>query len=47
MTKIVISVLALIVVASSIYTSSYWTKKGIDVTDGIIPPETNLKAIYL
>jgi hypothetical protein len=47
MAKIVISVLALVVVASSIYTSSYWTKRGVDVTDGIIPTETNPKAIYL
>jgi hypothetical protein len=47
MAKIYLVALALIVLTNSLYTSSFWAKKGIDVTDGVIPPETNPNAIYL
>lgn len=30
----IILLLSIILVASSLYTSSYWTKKGFDVKDG-------------
>ena len=36
MKKIFLVALALAVATNSLYTSSYWTKKGIDVTDGIL-----------
>ena len=35
MNKIVI-LLGLLVLSQSLYTSSYWAKKGIDTTDGIL-----------
>jgi len=47
MEKILLTALALFVLTNSLYTSSYWAKRGIDVTDGILTPEKNDQAIYL
>lgn len=34
--NLVIALGLLLVLTNSLYTSSYWAKKGIDVTDGVI-----------
>lgn len=47
MTKLILGLFALVVISNSLYTSSYWTNKGINVEDGIFPEESNPKEIYL
>lgn len=47
MGKHLLALLALLILANSLYTSSYFAKKGIDVTDGHPAEEKNLKDVYL
>jgi hypothetical protein len=41
MEKILLAALTLLILTNSLYTSSYWAKRGIDVTDGVLQPEKN------
>lgn len=47
MAKQFLALLALLIITQSLYTSSYWKKRGINVTDGVLPEEKNDKEIYL
>ena len=47
MTKIVLALLCLVTLTCSLYTSSYWKKKGFDVSDGIFTQEKNYNDVHL
>ena len=47
MTKTLLALLCLVTLTCSLYTSSYWKKRGFDVSDGVFTEEKNVHDVHL